>query len=414
MDKLILRKYIILYLLILTGIFIQFTFLGTVGNIIIKIVIISAVSYYLYDSWLKEEGRWSDHPDVVEDDFESPEVNEKTIFEKEQVDIELPGGINKSRYDFLQRQFKMFVKVLSPKNAYLCYKSAANEVFLLKSRLGEGIEETDEIIPTELISLIDQKGGLLIENKLVGDASVLPYYNHLDYTAESVLGFKTELGKAGALYWICDADISDYFDREIISYLQALSENTQQFLTAESSMEKLAAEKVLIEDNFRLTMRLYKADSAAEKIEEFVKVVVENFEASKLTVGLLKELNNRSETAVINKTIGLKDGFNDGFEFPVNEGLNGWVVMKNKAYLIDNIEKGEYFIPRFTKDEKSNFGLHSYMAAPIRYKSGAIGLVALEHIEANKYNNEDKEKLIAYCNILAEAIEKDVITEPGG
>ena len=418
MDKLILRKYIILYLLILIGIFIQFTFLGAVGNIIIKILIISAVSYYLYDLWLRESSKDTESFNVVEETevvlAEDMIKADETVFEKDIVDIELPGGINKNRFDFLQRQFKLFVKVLSPKNAYLCYKTVSNEVFLLKSELMEGFKETEDIIPAELITLIDQKNGILIENKLDNESSVLPFYNDKEYAAESVLGIKTELGKAGALYWICDADTKDYFNRDDIPYIEALSENTVQFLSAENQTEKLSAENTIMADNFSLTMQLFEVDSLAKKIEQFVNTVVENFEASKLTVCLLKDMNSAAETAVIQKTIGLNDGFEDGYEFPVNEGLNGWVVMKNKTYLIDNIEKGDYFIPRFSRDEKSNFGLCSYLAVPIPYKTRAIGLITLEHSEANKYKNEDKEKLIAYCNIFAKAIEKDVITESGG
>jgi hypothetical protein len=418
MDKLILRKYIILYLLILIGIFIQFTFLGAVGNIIIKILIISAVSYYLYDSWLREGNKDTVSPDSTEDiEIMLPEDTaqaDKTVFEKDIADIELPGGINKNRFDFLQRQFKLFVKVLSPQNAYLCYKTITNEVFLLKSELVEGFKETEDIIPAELITLIDQKNGILIENKLESDSSLLPFYNDKEYTAESVLGIKTELGKAGNLYWICDAETKDYFKREDVPYLEALSENTFQFLSAENQAEKLSLENSIIADNFNLTMQLYEADSVTEKIEQFVNALIENFEASKLTVCLLKDMNSTAETAIIQKTVGLKDGFDDGYEFPVNEGLNGWVVMKNKAYLIDNIEKGDYFIPRFSRDEKSNFGLCSYLAVPIPHKTRAVGLIALEHLETNKYKNDDKEKLIAYCNIFAKAIEKDVITESGG
>ncbi len=418
MDKLILRKYIILYLLILIGIFIQFTFLGAVGNIIIKIMIISAISYYLYDSWLREGNKESESSlteEESESELQADEARvEDKVFEKDEVDIELPKGINKNQFDFLQRQFELFIKIVSPKNAYLCYKTPSNEVFLLKTKLSEGFSEAEDIIPEEVITLIDRKSGLLIENKLDGESSLLPYYNDKDYTAESVLGFKTELGKAGALYWVADDDKTNAFNREDVPYLEALSENTRQFLSAESLAERAAVENDIMSRNFDLTMKLHEAGSIAEKVDEFVTAIVENFEASKLTVYLLKNLNSAADMAVVQKTVGLQDGFEAGYEFPVAEGLNGWVVMKNKVYLIDDIDKGEYFIPRYSRDEKSNFGLRSYLAVPIPFKTQAVGAVTLEHTEANKYNNEDKEKLIAYCSIFAKAIGKDVITESGG
>jgi hypothetical protein len=286
---------------------------------------------------------------------------------------------------------------------------------LLKSDLINDFEENSDIIPDGVITLIDQKDSdILLENKLDSSSSVLPFYNDKDYTANSVLGIKSQLGKSEAIYWIFDAAESDYFNREDIPFFKALSENTCQFLATDYQVLSLSRKNGLLNDNYHLTIRLLEAGSTDEKINEFVDIMAENFEASKLTISFLKGFKTESEIAIINRTIGLNGGFEAGYEFPANEGLNGWVIMKNKAYLLDNIEKGDYFIPRFSRSEKSNFGLHSFLAVPIPYKSKAIGLVALEHKEINKYNNEDKEKLINFCSIFAKVIERNVTIEIGG
>ena len=419
MDKIILRKYIILYLLIIIGIFIQFTFLGAVGNIIIKIMIISAISYFLFGFWTNEDIESFKSEEPVENEaleiVDDVSLKKEVVFEKESPDGIEFGAINENQFDFLQRQFLVFIKLLKPRNSYLCYKNSSNEIFLLKSDLISGFEENNDIIPDGVITLIDQKDNdVLIENKLDSGSSLLPFYNDKDYAANSVLGIKSPLGKSEALYWIFDADENDYFNKEDILFFKALSENTCQFLAADHQSIKLSRKNDVLNDIYHLTIRLIEADSTDEKINEFVEIIAENFEASKLTISLLKDFKTESETAVINRTIGLNGGFEKGYEFPVNEGLNGWVIMKNKAYLLDNIEKGDYFIPRFSRNEKSNFGLHSFLAVPIPYKSNAVGLVALEHKEINKYDNKDKEKLINFCSIFAKVIERNVTIELGG
>ena len=114
--------------------------------------------------------------------------------------------------------------------------------------------------------------------------------------------------------------------------------------------------------------------------------------------------NPDAQSAVIKKAIGTDDPFKSGYEFPLDEGLNGFVIMKNKPHLIEDIEKGEYFVPRFSKEEKTNYGLRSYLSVPIEIKSNAIGMVTLEHKIENKYSINDKKNLINYSAILANAL----------
>jgi hypothetical protein len=420
MDKLILRKYIILYLLILAGIFIHFPFVGIVGNIIIKIMIISAVSYYLYDSWLREgakNGRLSEADEPLSEYEMREEIPsaENTVIEKDEAEFEPLDGISKEQFHFLSRQFNAFIDLLSPKNAYLCYRNQFNEVFLLRDKLLDRFKETEDAIPVELISLIEHKGGVLLENKLNPDSSLFPFYNDTGYHVGSVLGIKTPLGSSESLYWIFDSDSNDFFKKEIVPAIEALGEGARSFLAAENSARTLADEKKSLEFEFGLAIELHEACTIEEKIERFVRLIIVEYEADKLTLALLKDMNIVSETAVIRKMVGMKnDGYEEGAEFSIRDGLTGWVVMKNRPYLIDSIDKGEHFIPRFTMEEKTNFGLSSYLAAPISYKSRAIGALVIEHKEEKKYSNKDKDKMIAYCAIFAKAIEKDVITEIGG
>jgi len=108
--------------------------------------------------------------------------------------------------------------------------------------------------------------------------------------------------------------------------------------------------------------------------------------------------------ATIEKSVGLDDPFKQGYEFSLNEGLNGWVILKNKPYLIDNIDKGEYFIPRFVRSEKTNYSLRSFLSVPIQAENGALGMITLEDKTENKYTEKDKHSLMQFADILATAL----------
>jgi signal transduction protein with GAF and PtsI domain len=87
--------------------------------------------------------------------------------------------------------------------------------------------------------------------------------------------------------------------------------------------------------------------------------------------------------------------------FPLDEGLTGWIISKNKPYLIEDLEKGEYFIPRYNKNEKSNLGLRSFLGVPIEADDQVFGSVSLEHRLANKYNENDKKRIKHFVDIFS-------------
>ena len=138
-------------------------------------------------------------------------------------------------------------------------------------------------------------------------------------------------------------------------------------------------------------------------INYFSEFIVNAFEASKLTIAI-RESN--TETAVIQKSIGIEDSYTKGITFPLNEGLHGWVILKNKPYLIDNIDKGEYFIPRFSRSEKTNYGLRAFLSVPLQLNGEAYGMVSLEDKIEDKYNDNDKNRLISFCTILNSAYKR--------
>ena len=153
---------------------------------------------------------------------------------------------------------------------------------------------------------------------------------------------------------------------------------------------------------FNLADKLNLSPSLESSIGTFTQFLVDKFEASKLTVALRTSANE----AVIQKAIGIEDPFKEGYAFPLDEGLNGWVITKNNAYLIDNIDKGEYFIPRFSRSEKTNYDLRSFLSTPISLDGKALGMITLEDKTENKYNDEDKDRLMLYSAILAKAIRR--------
>ena len=112
-------KLIGLYLLIVIGIFIEFSFLGSVGNILIKIIITAGISYLLYDYWNSEQ----DKQDQIEESETEPELTTTIQEEKKPLFFDISSTrftdlIEHDTYykDFIKNQFMIFqfVSVVEP------------------------------------------------------------------------------------------------------------------------------------------------------------------------------------------------------------------------------------------------------------------------------------------------------------
>ncbi|MEE9171271.1 MAG: GAF domain-containing protein [bacterium] len=101
-----------------------------------------------------------------------------------------------------------------------------------------------------------------------------------------------------------------------------------------------------------------------------------------------------ADHGVRRKVIGQRDGMGEGFRFPLADGLSGWVIRRNKPLLLGDLEKGDLFRPRYTRDDKSNYGLRSFMGVPITFQNQVFGLISLENKQPDYYTDWDQSILI--------------------
>ncbi|MEJ2054042.1 MAG: hypothetical protein P8X42_08995, partial [Calditrichaceae bacterium] len=362
-------KLIGLYLLIVIGIFIQFNFLGSIGNIILKIMITAGISYLMYDYWISRQNnkeadvREQEPGQQYENKSSAPEEKKSLFFDI--TSTRLTGLIEQDEkyLDFLKHQFMLVWDFVYPKNGFIIYKNSANKFQLIHKNLQPDILLRTDKYPTSLFTLVESKDGILIENKIEPALNLIPFYQDTDYNPQSLLAFMLALDSGEKLYWIFDSDIPENFNTEDISTIKNIIQTADFFTFEALKSYGLNNTCEYLNGNLQLAENLNKAVTMDECLELFCDFIVNEFEAAKLTVGMRD--NFSSQTAVVKKSIGLDDPFKSGYAFPLEEGLNGFVIMKNKPHLIDDIEKGEYFVPRFSKKEKTNYGIRSFLSVPI-------------------------------------------------
>jgi hypothetical protein len=404
-------QFIAIYLLIIVGIFVKFNFLGSF-NFVIQILILASISYFLYEIWKERSALDHDEPDELPIAVDKePSADQTEDLKPSFFDIKVSGFKTLFEHhpgymDFMINQFMLIWDFIYPKNGYIIFKNEKDVISLIHKNLQPEITIDFDKKPLALLKLIENKDGILVENHIDETLHLIPFYQNTSYKPKSLLGFVLPIESAERLYWIFDSDLSENFNMEDLSIIERIRKNTSTM--SQEALQQLAMQGSFYhsELKFQIARRLNKAGRQDECLDTFCDFVVDHFQAAKLTIAIRKNWYIQADTAIIQKTIGLDDPFKVGFEFPIAEGLNGWVIMKNKPHLIPDIEQGEYFVPRFSKEEKSNYGIRSFLSVPITFDGEAIGMVTLEENRPNKYSMDDKLNLINFTEILAIALNR--------
>lgn len=121
----------------------------------------------------------------------------------------------------------------------------------------------------------------------------------------------------------------------------------------------------------------------------FVHSLMKLFSFDRFTLCL-----KQGDEGIIHFVHGQLDGFNVGIRFPLEEGLNGWVLRRSLPLVLADITSGEYQRPRYFKGENSKHGLRSFIGIPLGPKDNAWGCFSLESQKPGLYGEKAKEILI--------------------
>lgn len=140
-----------------------------------------------------------------------------------------------------------------------------------------------------------------------------------------------------------------------------------------------------------------------EILDLLLSVINEVIGYDRLTISEYKTGGNQAKIIRVN---GQRDEFMEDTSYPLEGGLNGWVIRKCKPIKIADLEKDDQFLPRFTSQEKSNKNLRSFLGAPISYHDICFGVISVESFEPDNYGDGDEKILTMLANNFGVALER--------
>ncbi len=193
-------NYIYLYLLTIAGIFIEFSFLGTVGNFLLKIVIFACISYFLYELWKNRPEADLETTIISTDDQNQAEENSFAFLDIEPTQLTVLLKSEKKYAEFLVNQFFIIWNFILPHNGYLFYKNSEGSLRLMHKQLQQGLTWHSDFDPSGFSSIIDSKEEILVENNIEPAGKLLPFYGDQDYKPRSLLALTTNFDSSEKLY----------------------------------------------------------------------------------------------------------------------------------------------------------------------------------------------------------------------
>lgn len=98
-------------------------------------------------------------------------------------------------------------------------------------------------------------------------------------------------------------------------------------------------------------------------------------------------------------------------DFPLDEGLTGWVMRRNMPLLIPDLVGNNFRRPRYKKEEDHRHGMRSFLGIPLSDPSMAWGAITLESAYTGQYSEQDKQSLSSLLLHLEAVLSKIYLME---
>ncbi len=402
------RNYIWMAALFITAAFVNPSFLGESTLFILKILLFGGFIFFLYQEY-KSAMPPAPAPVIAEKET-APATPARPARAKA---LHLPAHLSLllDANDgvlsvHLNHLFDIGYAFLHPTHGYFLLEEK-EMVTLLTSRAGDlPLAPRSQDFKAIFALIKNRRQDILIENHLKEEIHLNNLYDGINYSPGSIFIQKININEKSTLYWIFDAKSNGFFneqDLDVMIRLGSLSrEAVDEFI--------FRIEATYARQEWQREKEMYEALMQAANFDEAVDVLIDRvarvFEAHKLTVCARDTGEKFPPTGRIYKSVGMESAGKAGQVFPLEEGLVGRVMANGKTYLLEDIEKGEYFIPRFSKKEKTNFDLHAFLGMPYHINDEVAGAIVLEHKEAGKFTAEDSTRLKKMIEILEKALKR--------
>ncbi len=261
----------------------------------------------------------------------------------------------------------------------------------------------------------------VLEQNIPEESDVAAYYRPGSaMRVKSFLGVPIQVNNGTIGVLAIDSENEGEFVENDVELLESFQNLISQGFSIMAERERYALVNRSLEAQQGFMEQLNEEDNLDAILNGLTRACRQVFQFDRLTISMVN--SDTKESAKIVRVDGQIDAFPEGTEFNVFDGLTGWVIRKNRPLILADLEKGELFRPRFSKEEKSNYELRSFLGVPIAYQQKIYGALSLESKHPDFYSEWDQKILLLLANQAGLAlsnmlnrpvdIKKDIPFEP--
>jgi len=199
-----------------------------------------------------------------------------------------------------------------------------------------------------------------------------------------------------------DSKVEGAFGDQDLDMLSAYKKLLEQGLILLSERERFHMSYRSLLSQGQFLAKIATCKEAEEVFDQLAKAAGSLFEYNRLTVSTLDE--DDQEMARIVRVLGEINEMGEGFRFKLLDGLNGWLIRQARPLLLSDLEDGDLFHPRFSRKERTNYGLHSFLGVPIQFADRVFGAISIESRRPDFYSLWDQRILSLLATNAAMAL----------
>ena len=336
----------------------------------------------------------------------SPDVSHDIILPLSDTHLQKDNRNTEKEYqNFLSKLLTIIKKTFTAHSAviYLLDKNTQ------ELRIANAVSDEPELLKDKrcrprdfLFPVIFEEGVSFFSNDQHKIKSILPYYPYPVGSTSAIAVPLVMQGELSGTLIIDSCDPNAYSEDDVL-LVEAYGGIIAESIVNYTNLIEFENSSRLFSFFYEVSRGLISNLEFEEILNLLVSVMQNLLQYDRLTISTYE---TGKEQAKIIRVEGQADDFPAGTAFNLDEGLNGWIIRKRKAIVIPDLEKDNQFIPRYTNLEKTNFGLHSFLGAPICYHNICFGLITVEHRKPNFYTEKHEKILIMLANNFGVALER--------
>ena len=372
----------------------------------IFLVITAFVFFYFYqDRFVFNQNDFSS-----EDEDENLTDNFSDITD-EPLQIESDRDVEKSFDSFLSTISPLIKNTLVADSVVLFFVNFSKKKFYVRFKVTdfedhftrESFIELDRGLP----AVIFKNKSSLIENHLPNSENLIPYYSHKESNARSFLGVPVYYKQQVVGVLCVDSSAEEAFSNDDLKILTMFSQLIKLQLISSNKLYEYETENWIAKILYDFSKEVLEFQSSPELwkyLGEFLKRV---FNADRVIISE-RTSDIKGKISFINQgTSALKVGQ----EFPLSEGIMGWVFRKNQSLMVEDFAEKENYVPRFFMEESPELQYRSLLSVPVSSYGIVQATISMECFKNNQFKDQTKKILETMAYQIASFLEKVEVVE---